>query len=72
MNISEEKMKKLISMASKSMGISEDEFKENLKNKNFNNPMINDILNNPQKANAMLQQPNIKKMLGKFLEKEWC
>ena len=72
MNISEEKMKKLISMASKSMEISEDEFKENLKNKNFNNPMINDILNNPQKANAMLQQPNIKKMLGKFLEKEWC
>lgn len=70
MNISEEKMKKLISMASKSMEISEDEFKENLKNKNFNNPMINDILNNPQKANAMLQQPNIKKMLGKFLEKE--
>ena len=57
-------------MASKSMGMSEDEFKENLKNKNFDNPMINDILNNPQKANAMLQQPNIKKVLSKFLEKE--
>ena len=52
------------------MGMSEDEFKENLKNKNFDNPMINDILNNPQKANAMLQQPNIKKVLSKFLEKE--
>lgn len=70
MNISDEKIKNLISMASKSMGISQTELENKLKNKNFDNPMINDLLNNPQKAKDMLKQPNIKKFVSKFLETE--
>ena len=70
MNISDEKMNNLIAMASKSIGVSEDQLKENLKNKNFDNPMINDLLNNPEKAKAMLEQPQIKKLISKFLGAE--
>lgn len=67
MNIQNNKMQDLISIASKNLGITEDELKEKLKNKNFENPIINDLLNNPQKAKAMLEQPNIKKLVNKFL-----
>ena len=67
MNISDEKMKNLLSMASKSMGVSEEELREKIKNKNFDNPMVKDLLNNPDKAKAMMQNPAIKKMISKFL-----
>ncbi|MBP0979279.1 MAG: hypothetical protein J6C55_01355 [Oscillospiraceae bacterium] len=70
MNISDEKIKNLISMASKNLGISETEFKNNLKNKNFKDEKINDLLNNPKKAQEMLEQPQIKKLISKFLETE--
>lgn len=70
MNISDEKIKSLISMASKSLGVSEEELKNNLKNKNFKDNKINDLLNNPEKAKAMLEQPQIKKLIGKFLGTE--
>ena len=70
MNISDEKIKNLISMASKGLGISETELKNNLKNKNFKDEKINDLLNNPKKAQAMLEQPQIKKLISKFLEAE--
>ena len=29
--------------------------------------MVNNLLNNPEKAKAMLEQPNIKKLVNKFL-----
>mgnify|MGYP004509537265 CR=1 FL=1 len=67
MDIQNDKLQNLISIASKNLGITENELKEKLKNKNFNNPMVNNLLNNPEKAKAMLEQPNIKKLVNKFL-----
>ena len=71
MNISNEKLQELIKLASKGMGISEQEFKEKMKNKNFDNPMINSFLQNPEQAKAMLQNQNLQKMISKFLGTEW-
>jgi len=70
MNISNEKLQELIKLASKGMGISEQEFKEKMKNKNFDNPMINSFLQNPEQAKAMLQNQNLQKMISKFLGTE--
>lgn len=70
MNISDKQLEKLMKMASKSMGISEEKLKENLKAKNFEDPKVNELINNPHKAKEMLDNPDIKKMINKLLGTE--
>lgn len=64
-----EKIDNLIKMVSKNMGITEEQVKQNLQNKDFENQKINEILNNPEKMKSLMSDPNIKKIIDKFFEK---
>lgn len=70
MDFSNKKIDDLIKIVSKNMGITEEQVKKNLENKNFENPMINEILNNPEKIKFLMNNPSIKKIVNKFLEKD--
>ncbi len=69
MEFSNKQIEDLIDIASKKMGVSQDELKSNLKNKNFDNPVLNELLNDPEKLKKIANNPNIKKMMDKFLNK---
>lgn len=70
LNMSDEKMKELMELASKNMGISMDQLQDKLKNQDFNDPKINELLKNPDKLKNLLQQPGMQAIINKFFKSE--